>query len=174
MTALRHINLELGIRVRQQGREYAFAGEVTREGAPLAAERDLSFKDLRTAAYVTLTRADFDALYAQAEIRILRLTRRAPGAANPLQKRRRSPGGAGSGARPTTPRPARSRIAALSDFVTEHVACVDSVRPPPSAAALRTCCASAGRRVTDALPSWPTDAAAVSSLCVWTRSPPAC
>ena len=138
MTALRHINLELGTRVRLQGREYAFAGEVTRDGAPLAAERDLSFKDLRTAAYVTLTRATFDVLYADGEIRILRAHEERAGRLEPAAAETQASRWRRLWCEAYDAAPCAKSDAALSDFVTDHVACVDSVRPPPSAAALRT------------------------------------
>ena len=139
MTALRHINVELGTRVRLQGREYAFAGEVTRDGAPLAAERDLSFKDLRTAAYLTLTRADFDTLYAQGETRILRAHEQRAGRLEPaacaetqVARWRRLWCEAYDQA------PCSKSDAALADFIARCAVEIDSVRPPPSSAALRT------------------------------------
>ena len=137
MTVIRHINLALGERVRLQGREYAFAGEVGREGASLGAERDLSFKDLRTAAHVTLSRSEFDALYVAGEVRILRAHEERHGRPEPataetqLARWRRLWCEAYDGA------PSAKSDAALRCFIDKHAHSIDSLRLPPSPAALR-------------------------------------
>ena len=104
MTALRHINVELGARLRLQ----ATASTPLPARSPARArrsetERDLSFKDLRTAAHVTLTsrRSSTPAVRAGREMRILRPSRDSgrrrlkPDSAAAETARR--PAGAGSG-----------------------------------------------------------------------------
>ncbi len=69
---LRHLNITPGDRVLIESRAYSFTGEITREGASPSDPRDLGFKDVRTAAHLTLELERFHRLYAAGEIRLLR------------------------------------------------------------------------------------------------------
>ena len=138
MIALRNLNVALGERVSLRGREYAFAGEVTREGAAFEAERDLSFKDVRTGAHATLTRAEFDALYLAGDVRILRAYEAsaakddAATAASPVARWRSQWCQAYDAA------PCAKSDAALGAFIADQALRLGDERAPPSPGALRT------------------------------------